>query len=919
MSALENVHSESPGDWIENLEVQVASVMPLSRKNEQLALKSSSKTQEDRRLYKINSLRSRLGYERADAVVVANINQNYPNNEKNSLFDHSLSDPASNDPENRDNSINMGGSIPSWRLCSTISSELMQIGNLGLVADRWSEITNPSKLLILFSFVSLGQRKLQLVKDDVARIAELSKSDPASWVHLISSFLSNVGIDGKLHDSCRKYTTPSDSNQLDDENYKPDQNHLHDQNESLKKLSTAIDRLVQIAESSPFRFTPREWCYLDIGIRKYLAPGGSIGSYNGLKVSPIDRKSSITNSQLISNQNTDSSIDINENIFVNDNWGLEINIKPHFRIDHESRLSRLNSAARAATGSRYMNRIGSVKPGGFRPASLSAKTKSPGLSSDLFHKNSPILQKSPIQSPNLSSNPSTFRPSNNSFMPNRPYQNSNINSSNNANSLNNSNSLGAAAGLGISKIGATGSGVISGFGAVSSMMQARPRPQPRPTMQPKNKLGLMTNKKRPLLGNAVPGAHALGNLPVWRRNSEDTSSQPLLGITPDTHNDSANKHSAGTGPGANTAANLGGLHRKSRIQFVAIQDSAALMQERDLAIQELKEKVVEKRTSTKQIKQKSAERKKSTKTAGKNQPKDELENQQISNNISEDNEAANLSDNVIEVSTSDSVEDNSSKKSTPSKPKTRSKITPKSNAKTKVTTRAGKRTGTRASTKKTLLKSGSTSEIEINSDTEKCDNITADAQIEADTEKTIDNNPSNFIDLSDSSSSKSQSAVGERALLERMVEENSSKKIKQPMSPKPNVNFRESTKRLRKHVALSDILKSNDEGSGQEDNLASESSQNGDETTEKLIAAIFKNSNCVSDFDRQRILRFLSGIKQTQLIDEKNPIDIVLQNNEIADPENTSKTITEQVFFQMNVETGEWKMLKRRIKQSPTA
>ena len=77
---------------------------------------------------------------------------------------------------------------------------------------------------------------------------------------------------------------------------------------------------------------------------------------------------------------------------------------------------------------------------------------------------------------------------------------------------------------------------------------------------------------------------------------------------------------------------------------------------------------------------------------------------------------------------------------------------------------------------------------------------------------------------------------------------------------------------------------------------------------------IFKDSNALSPNDCRMILNFLCGRPIPQ--QEHSIKDILLNRNIRPDPSDASKQLVEQIIFQINTNSGEWRKLKRTAKRS---
>ncbi|PVZ98539.1 hypothetical protein BB558_001724 [Smittium angustum] len=832
MNAIEN-QGEQIGDWLDQLETQVSSVVPLSRKQEldELKMESESKAQ-----YMISSLRSKLGYERVEAVVINK--PSYSTDSPPPIESVGTNNSTTGaDHDERESSVNVGGNIHPWRLSSMISSDLVQIGNLGIVADRWTSLSSATKLTILFSLVGLGERKLSLVRDDVRRISELASSDPVYWVQLTGQMIGNVGLDGKM----LGLTNMPTENEIKD---------IHKQ-----KLSEAIDRLVNIAKQSPFRFIPREWCYLGTKAKKILAPKMTIGSYKGLTVENLNHSTANVNVLYpvdTQNNNSDSNqgglgIDTPESNHSHDsqtdNWGLKINIKPESAINHTNRLELLKKASDAAMGSRMFGRMGAVRPGGYRNLPTGMKIKSPINQTSGFP---PQISTRPegIQS-NQANKP--YSPESNQLSPSLGGSGaitSTLTSASRSGPFSGNSVSNVTTGMNPNVgVGVSHASPVTGFGAASAMLHARPRPgQVRPTMQPKNKLGLMTNKKKPPLSSnpVLPSiGGGSGATQSWRR----TSTEDVLS------------------PGGSNNVNLQGgdtqptgLNRPSKIRFVPINDTAVLMNEREAAIKEQRDKVVEEREARKIKRKQAAERRKSADRNQGSGSEVEDEKNYSSNDESDEPLEAKLKSKIKEQGMNE-LEDGWGEEAT----------------------KAGiKRKGSPISNRQSV--SGSPSHV-----------------------------PHISTSLSASSSSSAEKQREARSTTKRARRnENPLEDLINEMKSEPDSETGQD------NTGINDQAEVQPEQNAQENYV---------EPDPETINAIFGNANVVTDSEKQTILNFLSGREiNVEGINAENPVlDIVLRRNEVENTKSSksNRVVVEQVLFQMNIVSGEWKMLKRRVKQKP--
>ncbi|KAJ1916525.1 hypothetical protein H4219_003740 [Mycoemilia scoparia] len=86
------------------------------------------------------------------------------------------------------------------------------------------------------------------------------------------------------------------------------------------------------------------------------------------------------------------------------------------------------------------------------------------------------------------------------------------------------------------------------------------------------------------------------------------------------------------------------------------------------------------------------------------------------------------------------------------------------------------------------------------------------------------------------------------------------------------------------------------------------------------VEQIFKDSNALTYADSHIILNFLSGRDVEAHRNDQKPVrDIVLNRVTRPDPTNDSKVLIEQIIFQVNYSTGEWRKLKRTAKRTATS
>ncbi|OLY82726.1 hypothetical protein AYI68_g887 [Smittium mucronatum] len=852
--ATERNPGDQIGSWLDQFESQVSEMAPLPRKQ---ILTTSKPLSETKKLYLINKIRKRLGYERLEAVVItktspieADINNNNGNISRSDDF---IKPKIPKSQSDQDPSSTAAGVQP-WYLSSAISSDLISIGNLSQIADRWNTLSSLSKLTVLFSLVGLGERKLFLVKEEVSRVAKLSINDSNTWVQLIGSMISTVGLNGKMSGLTADLNNP--------------QNTLDPKHKLM--LDEAVEKLVAIAQSSPFKFIPREWCYLGTEIRQSLAPKCTIGSYSGERVTPSPHS--------LEDHSPPGP----------DNWGLKINFKKDRLINHQKRLDTLQSAMKSATGG-LRHRIGTVKPGGFRGNSNTAasstsgpRVKSPSLSVLVGEKTSAIAtsnnwglrpndhsqpkqiqqNQSEIISPKDSQSPET---------PSGTFVSSNLNTSTSSIRGNlQTPGLGLALGHGPNRP------TVSGFGAVSAIMNNRPKnqqPPGRSLNQPKNKLGLLTGKKRPFSSaNASPAFGVLGTTPVRRRTAEDISN---IGVA-------SKIESPSVDAGLDASAGLSGLHRKTRIQFVDMEDSAVLMQEREVVKKEQRDKVAEEREAKKVKRREAIEKRRSS----------------ASNNKNSGSESEGLD---VELEDGDEDEDESNVENGP-KDKTSSEgDIDDSYVPEKLEDGSSDASKRRRSTRSNGLPSyklqNPDDEHQNNSELAYAPNIH-----ESDENGVNDLNKK--LPASQSDSDKSPSISGESSKIDFTNPESgplASNKDSNVKKPASSGSTRESKRRkTSSNIAVKEPEKEVEP----------------DLPDPEIIERIFKDANVVSNKDRQRIIDFLHGKPSAFENNETNPIDIVLQKVELPDPSDTNRLLVEQILFQINVESGEWKMYKRRIKAS---
>ncbi|OMJ16426.1 hypothetical protein AYI70_g6609 [Smittium culicis] len=862
----DRVTADQFGDWIDQLEAQVSEIVPLPRKQ---ILSSSKPLSETKKLYFINKLRKRLGYERLEAVVITKPFLNEAEKIKNIEFKKR----STKDSSDQNAPPTTGGSVQPWYLSSSISSELITIGNLGQVADRWSTLSSLSKLTILFSLLGLGERKLFLVKDDVARVAKLSVSDPNHWIQLMGSMISNVGLNGKMSGLYCDLNNPSYT-------VDPTQRAI---------LDDAIDKLVDIAKSSPFKFIPREWCYLGTEIRQFLAPNGSVGSYSGNRVTPLSHSSDESSGQSV------------------DEWGLKINIKNGFSINHEKRLNILNSAMKSATGG-LRQRIGTVKPGGYRintnlpPAAN--RVRSPNLGS-------PNLDKSSLSSVQRSSDPSfprdsrkasitggiTKDPLSPEISPNQQRSTLSsfpLNSARNIPYPTSQGTVGLGVGLGVGQNRPN----FSGFGAVSAIMNNRQKQQNSVSLnQPKNKLGLLTGKKRPFgSSNATPAFTALGSAPIRRRTAEDITNTSQTSSSEPSNN-------------AELTSGLTGLHRKTRIQFVDMEDSAVLMQEREAAKKELRDKVVEEREAKKTKRKMEIEKRRSSASKDKDSGSDsDSDSEGIEVELEEGDEEEGDGNDKDDGNkdNQDGREESPSKSS--KKQKAKSKKLKMHIPENETLQSVSMKKSASESIHNTDSKSNSGSVEDEDSDDSETDlskrkSYVPQKNLRQSTlskyhESSLDNLEHVSSDTDEYHPNKSNSSNSKRGSKKRRLSATASSRA-QKNSQEP----------VEEEGAAEDL----DGGEGAN---AEEEEEEDDSPDPEMIEKIFKDANAVSETDKQRIIDFLHGNLGVFENKGDEPVEIVLQTSNRADPEDSSQFIVDSIIFQINVGSGEWKMYKRKGKSA---
>ncbi|OMJ28819.1 hypothetical protein AYI69_g1696 [Smittium culicis] len=863
----DRVTADQFGDWIDQLEAQVSEIVPLPRKQ---ILSSSKPLSETKKLYFINKLRKRLGYERLEAVVITKPFLNEAEKIKNIEFKKR----STKDSFDQNAPAATGGSVQPWYLSSSISSELITIGNLGQVADRWSTLSSLSKLTILFSLLGLGERKLFLVKDDVARVAKLSTSDPNHWIQLMGSMISNVGLNGKMSGLFCDLNNPSNT-------VNPAQRAI---------LDDAIDKLVAIAKSSPFKFIPREWCYLGTEIRQFLAPNGSVGSYSGNRVTPLSHSSDSSSGQLV------------------DEWGLKINIKNEFSINHEKRLNILNSAMKSATGG-LRHRIGTVKPGGYRintnlPPTAN-RVRSPNLGS-------PNMDKSSLPSGIRSSDPSfprdsriasisgglTKDPLSPEISPNQQRSSSGsfpLNSARNIPHPTIQGTVGLGVGLGVGQNRPN----FSGFGAVSAIMNNRQKQQNSVSLnQPKNKLGLLTGKKRPYgSSNATPAFTALGSTPIRRRTAEDITITGQISSSEPTNN-------------VELTSGLTGLHRKTRIQFVDMEDSAVLMQEREAAKKELRDKVVEEREAKKTKRKLQIEKKRSSASKDKGSGSDS-DSEGIEVELEEGDEEEGDSND----------EDNGSKNNQEGGEESPSKSSKKQKTKSKKLKMhiPENETLQSVSMKKSASESLHNADSKSNSGSVKAEDSDDSDDSETDLSKRKSYVPQKNLRQSTLSKFHESSLDNLQHVSSDTDEYHPNKSSSGSKKRKLSAAASSKSQKNAQEPEEEDVAEDVDEGEGvnvEEEKVEEEEEEEDDSPDPEMIEKIFKDANAVSETDKQRIIDFLHGDVGVFEYAGDELVEIVLQTSDRADPEDSSQVIVDSIIFQINVGSGEWKMYKRKGKSA---
>ncbi|OMH85042.1 hypothetical protein AX774_g1421 [Zancudomyces culisetae] len=874
--------------------------------------------------------------------------------------------------EDRDSSLGMGGgSVLPWRLSSNIGSDLMELGNMELVIDRWSELGSPTKLIIMHCLIGLGEKKLGTVKNLVEKIAQLAESDRknSEWVSITGKLVGRVGVEGTMRDiAALKELMSTDS--------------LDGDEVLIDDLNKSIDKIVNIVHSNIFRLIPKEWRYLSEEIRRSIAPNMTVGSYSG---EPVLEMSASANTLEV------------------DNWGLNMYTNPKFAVNHSKRLEKLLKAADDAIATeqqRHQHPAGARIVGGVmggRPA-LSAATgvagmkrpgaglysgagrRHPGMGMGMGMGISAAPGPITIPSDGTSSNLSNTIPTPTNAAPNA------------AQSL----IFGDARGRRVSDDSLRSSPSDSSSSRLFLNPARNPvfGANPITTTQPRNKLGMIPpKKKKPIQTIGVSTSSQLpDSSSTWRRPSlistTSPSPVPLSGsspvasrsdpfVIPDDRNDSAaplhSNHSLHSGGfGGSGATPYGGLQRKSRIQFVDMHDSVALMQERENTMKEIKEKVQEEREAKKLKRKLAIEAKKSTTAQNKRKKKRRASRDSDDDDIEEDD------DNYDDQENEDA--DNQAESDTEeSRERKRQKGRDNRSASTgpvdvDVSSSPSEPLASTASNSTNANQNDNQDQDDQDdSDVELAKIVKLQSKSKTQSAVATDSDPS-LLDTANATSNgkDKEKAKGKRGRKKKDTTTTTTTTTaahnqhdedahtaegntipahsNEPIIPQKR-NLRSRTLRARnEQEQLDKLLFDSNPAANVETNAkisldtpdttntstntstgidASIMDKYKDMVDPNTIRQIFDGANVVSDFDKFKILDFLSGKLNRPASSQQStsgsndadsgPVDIVLKKSESPDSESSNKIIIEQVIFHMNVGTGEWKMMKKRVKKKKPA